>query len=75
MLGPYERTATGADVLACARQAGLGDQALGRVSTLLPAGNGVADLDELEVRAGPAALGIAPARWVAVFGPLFGEFE
>ena len=75
MPGPYERAVTGADVQACARQAGLEVTIVTRLGTLLTANDGVADLDDLELRAGPGAIGIARARWVAVFGPLFGEFE
>jgi hypothetical protein len=75
MSGPYERAVTGADVQACARQAGLDVTTVARLGMLLNANDAVADIDELDLRAGPGTVGIAPARWAAVFGPLFGEFE
>jgi len=75
MRGPYERALTGADVCACARHAGLEDSVLDRLEALMSGGDVVVDLDDLAVRAGADALGLPRSRWVATFGPLFGEFE
>jgi hypothetical protein len=75
MQGPYERAVTGADVRACARSAGFEDHVLARLGDLVAARDAVADLDDLALRAGPLELGVSRSRWVAAFGPIFGEFE
>lgn len=66
---------TGADVRAAAVVARLPDAVGRRLTAAVALDDWFGDLDGLARVAGPAALGLGSGRWLAVFAPLFGEFE
>ncbi len=72
-MADYERELRGTDVIAAARQ--LGDGAHQAVARLVAPDVAIADAARLEQLAPPSAVGVSRGAWLAVFIPLFGEFE
>jgi len=71
----YERPLTGADVIARARAAGIGPDAMRIIVELIAPGDEFPAPAALARVIAPERLGLTAGRWNNVFGPLFGEFE
>lgn len=71
----YERSVTGADVVAAAVATGLDAEAIDRLMRRVAAADRFACVEDLAAVAGPPAIAVPTGRWNAVFAPLFGEFE
>ena len=71
----YERPLTGADVIARARAAGIGPDAMRVIIELIAPGDVFPEPAALARVIAPERLGLSAGRWNHVFGPLFGEFE
>ena len=75
MNASYERPLTGADVIARARTAGIGPDAMRIIVELIAPGDEFPAPAALSRVIAPERLGLTAGRWNNVFGPLFGEFE